>query len=111
MNRRFVDEVIERSDLIVAEKRHDLGDPVLLHFNLILAKEGVRLDELAAKLLFNRIHQGARPWLLMRPLRLRRSGRRRWLRARRRWRRFWDRSLGRLRRRCGLWGFRRRRRW
>lgn len=55
MNGGFIDEVVKRRDGVIAKERHDLHDPILLHLNLILANEGIRLDELAAKPLLDRV--------------------------------------------------------
>src|SRR5207249_2168862 len=59
----------------------------------ILTQEAIGLYEFAAELLFDRIHQRARPWLLLRTFRLRGSGRGCRLRTRRGRRRFGDGGL------------------
>jgi hypothetical protein len=91
VNSGLIHEIVEGNDVVIAEKRHDLHDSILLYFNLILADETVGSDELAAKLFLDRIHERTRPRLLLRPLRLRRYCR---LCTRRRGRRFWNGGLG-----------------
>src|SRR6267142_2149689 len=110
VNRGFIDQVVEGNDRVVAKKRHDLRDSVLFHLDLILTDKAVRLDELAPKLLLDRVHQRTRPRLLLRTFRLGRSGGGSGFRARWWWRRFGYRGFGFPRGRSGSLFFLRMRR-
>ncbi len=39
----LIGQIIERHNRVVAQERHDLDDPVFLHFDLVLANEANRL--------------------------------------------------------------------